>query len=316
MHLRTRLHRWERLPMYARLPLFCSIDKGGGEGAGEGGGGEGGGGEGGGGEGGGEGGGTKSKAEQMVEDAKKKAGAQEAPKFGDFDSSVLPPEMRAESAEGTLANLYSSWKGYRDKQASGASKPEKADEYAVELSDKAKGVYADLDQDPALKTARDIAFEAGLDTETFSKVIGGVMNKWAEDGLIVPTIDPETEFKSFGLSDELAAKEVLKANEFQERFSKTAKPEGMADKDWSALMTEMELIRGTARGVQLINLLAGKIGESTLTDLNDPSLSGGKTMDDYRKMVRDPRHSTSSPQYDPAYRKAAQQLLKTLKQSA
>ncbi|MEO0606607.1 MAG: hypothetical protein AAFY82_00140 [Pseudomonadota bacterium] len=259
---------------------------------------------------GGGGGEDKSAADKILEAGG--SGGADAPKFGDFDTSVLPEGMRGETAEQTLEKLYGSWKGFRDKDATAEKAPEKSDGYTIELSDKAKEFFPDLENDDVYKMARDIAHGAGMPQSAFQSVIGGLMEKLGESGLLQPVIDPVKELEALSSDPKEAAKIATSVKDFQERLEANGKPEGMDTETWKGLMGEMELIRGTGRGIQLLNFFQSQMGEKGVTLTDTPGAGGAVTLEEATKRMRDPRYRTDNAQYDPAFRKETDNLMKQL----
>jgi hypothetical protein len=222
----------------------------------------------------------------------------DAPKFGDFDTAVLPENLRGETPEATLALIAPALKGYRDTQAARGKVPEKADGYeTLKLSEGASKVFNTEGDDPALKIAREVAHKAGLPQGEFQSVIGGILDKMVDDGLIEPPIDPLAEAKLLGDGD--ATKGAARAKLVDERIARMKAEDNLDD----GVATELELLASTHQGVLAFEYLMGKTREKSTAAMGDTGANAGAvTVDDVKAAMRDERYDTTSPNYDKAFR--------------
>lgn len=227
-------------------------------------------------------------------------GGGDAPKFGDFDTSVLPSNLRGETAEETLAKIFPAWKGLRDSMAQQSKAPANATDYEpIELSENAKGLMGDLSQDPAMQIAAKVAHASGLSQEQYQQVVGGMIEAFGDAGMIVPLATPAEEIEKLG-GDEQALKLGTQAETFIETL---ARAQGAPD----GLKKELTMLSMTAEGVKTLNWIENQLGEKTTTITDNPG-GGATTKEDVLKMMQDDRYDTESPKYDKKFRAQVDQL--------
>lgn len=227
---------------------------------------------------------------------------QGAPKFGDFDSALIPEHLRGATAEETLSKLYPAYKGMRDESAKAGKAPEKPEDYEpLKLSDESSKIYGDLKDDPVIQAAAKHAHAAGLPQDKFQQVMGGIMDDLVKSGLVEPTINPNDEWAKLQKEDPNATQTVQKMSAFLEN-AKTV------DKVPQDVLDELETMTSTASGIKALSYMQGKMGEQT-TQMNNTGEGGGAvTKESIREMMKDPRYNTRDPKYDKDFRARADKL--------
>lgn len=306
--MRRRLNRIDAFDPLLRLALICFADD---DGGGDDGGGDDGGGD--------DGGGSKRSAAAIAAAAGNDGGGDDGgggdggDDGGAFDISQVPENLRGESAEETLAKLFPSWKGYRDKDASAAKPPEKVDDYPLpELSDEAKTYFPDLQNDSVYKIVQTASLKHGVTTDQFKGLFGEVMEELGKSGMLVPAVDPTEEYKKLG-GDASAARLAKGVEDFIGRVSKIKPEQGGLPPE---LVDELDMLGGTAEGMQLIDWFMKRQGEQGVDLDGDAGPGEGWTAEKVREAMRDDRYQSDHPKYDRAFRKKVDEANRALSRQA
>lgn len=219
-------------------------------------------------------------------------GAPPAPFYPDG----LPEPMRGKTDRETIEKLAGDY-------AARPKPPAKPEEYNFELPAKLKEKYGDLKDDEVLPIWRKVAHKHGLSNKQFVETFVDLHEEMTAAG-IINDIDPDTELKKLEPKDgdqahrsAVAARTLNGTLDFI-RGLETRKTlsRGQA--------TALTAICATADGVQAIQALTKMIpGDHNLQSGGNGAAS--VTKGDVEAMERDPRYSTNSPQYDPAFRQRA-----------
>lgn len=190
--------------------------------------------------------------------------------------------------------------------------PAKPDDYQVELAPELAKHFKDLGNDPMLKAYRGVAHKHGLDSKQFNGVFGDLVGEMAKQGLFVPLIDDRAENAKLAQGEvdpTRASAKVMQRRGAADSFIKAQTDRGVFTKDEGEALSALTAV---AAGVTLIEKLAGRFGEASL----NPGGQGGNaqpTKDQLQRDMQDPRYSSTSPQYDPAFRQRVDASWKNLR---
>lgn len=181
-------------------------------------------------------------------------------------------------------------------EAARAIKPDKADGFALNLSDKAKAGLGDMTNDPALAAVREHALAKGWTQGEFDDRIGETLNVLAEKGLLAPAFDPAAELAKLGeggkakqedlqvFAKNLLERKEITADEYEEFMSLVPTAAG------TLLLGKMRRMMGAAGEIKV---------EGTPAETKD------QLMERARNQRRDPRYNT-----DPQFQRETDELRK------
>lgn len=220
-----------------------------------------------------------------------------APADGGFDMAQLPEHLRGESPDDALGKVFKAYQGLRD---SGVKPPEKSDDYSFDIGAEAKPYFPDLDNDPMLKAFRKTAHEAGLGQEQFQKIVNGVTEAMAKDGVLEKPIDANAEAAKLGGEQQAFARinTVDKWLDLQKTNQVLTEGEHL----------QLSLMMAEADGVTALEKIMKNSGQQGPGTGGDQGHDQGYTMDDYRRDMKDERYDTHSPKYDPDFRARVDRL--------
>jgi hypothetical protein len=189
------------------------------------------------------------------------------------------------------------------------SAPEKPELYAVTLTGAAKDKLGDLKGDPGVAVFQRAAHKAGLTQPQFNAVISDVYTGMVDGGLMPAPIDPMAEMEKLM---------PRVGDEVQRRSAAASRINGVVNAidaltsrgEFSkAESNELVQIAVSATGVMALEKMLRLSGE---TGLQGARGQGGTaiTSADAKAMLKDARYSTSSPTYDPAFRKQADDAMR------
>lgn len=237
------------------------------------------------------------------------AGGGDPPAF--VPPEFLPEHLRGKDAGETLGKIATDWKAQRDALAQRQpAKPETAEAYSFAPVDDLKPLFGeDLSKDPVIAAARVAAHKHGLSNDQFAGFLNDVVGEAKKAGLIgksEPAVDYDKEWPQLVPADkanlpEAERKAAAKARlDTVQTFADTLKARGEID---DAMHGEFSILLETAAGVRLVEFMAQNLtAEKGIVFGGNNSAGDGYTMADYNRDSSDPRYSSTSPKYDPAFR--------------
>lgn len=194
----------------------------------------------------------------------------------------------------------------------GAEKPPaKADGYELKLDEALTKRFGDMKDDPALQAFREVAHDVKLTNTQFNDVFSKFYTKLAEKGLIEAPIDGYDEL------DKLAPKGVDQVRGRAEAAQRTnavvANLNGMVQRgNLTKAESEMFMaLAARAEGVVALEKFMKGRGEHGIQVGGQPG--GGRTLEDVKADMRDPRYDSLSPKFDQAFRDRIDQEWQTLR---
>lgn len=222
----------------------------------------------------------------------------------------LPEHLRGKDAGETLGKIATDWKAQRDALAQRQpAKPETADAYSFTPADDLKPLFGeDLTKDPVIAAARVAAHKHGLSNDQFAGFLNDVVGEAKKAGLIAPSdpaVEYEKEWPQLVPADkanlpEAERKAAAKArHDTAQLFADTLKARGEIDE---GMHSEFSILLETAAGVRLIEFMQQNLTAEKGIVFGGGQPAGGYTMADYNRDSEDPRFSSTSTKYDPAFR--------------
>ncbi|MBJ7535289.1 hypothetical protein JDN40_14350 [Rhodomicrobium vannielii ATCC 17100] len=184
--------------------------------------------------------------------------------------------------------------------------PEKADGYELKFDDDFTKRFGDLkSDDPALAVFREAAHKAGLPQDKFQSVIGSFYQALHEKGLL-DAPDPAAEIEKLApkTGDPATRKlEAYKRISTLDTGLKGLVNQGViTDADYKELQGNFSTAESFQALEKLVTRATGK--EHGLQNGGAAAPGGGSfTRADLDAALNDPRYSTTSPTYSPAFRK-------------
>jgi hypothetical protein len=305
-------YKWYLMAETAVSPLLCFAEgDGGGEGGGPGEGGEG--------AGGGEGGGD-SLGERM-----KKAGGEGGeggsgeggeggnketppPKDGKFDMALLPENLRADSADEALPKLWEKLREYDDANVAKGKVPERAEDYQLKLEGKTAEAFPNIENDPAVGVLRKWALKQGMGASEFQNGMSELLKDLADADIIDAPLDLDKEVEALG---EDGPKLYKQAEQYMDLMkTKLVGLKGEEADQMKDVVAELDLHLMTASGVKVLNWISTLTKETGTGAPGEGLGSGAPTKESVRERRRDPRNSSTSPKYDPEFRRRTDEMAK------
>jgi hypothetical protein len=231
-----------------------------------------------------------------------------APKEGEFDQRVLPKEMRDADPHKAMGKMFTALKGYRDIDAKREKAPEKADGYAAPAdldADTAK-YFPDLANDPAFGALREGLLAMGVGPTAATKGIKTILTALAKSGALAEPISVDAEIKALG--GETKAGERYKA---ADDFVKLIEANKLYGDDTKRMLPTLKVLANTADGIMILEALAKNRQETGPGSGGAPS-GGAITKEQVQARMKDKRYDSTSPSYDPAFRKETDTLNRQL----
>ena len=233
---------------------------------------------------------------------------------GQFNPEGFPAHLLGQNDRETLEKTWPAYQGARAELSKGVqNKPEKADDYQFNWSDRIRELGGVATDDAAVSLFRGIAHEHDF-TQKQLDAIPAFFEKAVEAGVIAK---PETPFDSAKLFDELAP-EGFKGTPEQRQEAGSRRL--TAADNWIRQLTdeqgfnaemkqEMRLLTTSGAGVAVLEkLMHGGIVASVQP--GGGAQPGGVTKSDLDKRVADPRNDFLSAKYDEDFAKETRELFK------
>lgn len=176
--------------------------------------------------------------------------------------------------------------------------PGKATDYQlVNLPDNVVKQFGDLKDDPVLPIFQKAAHKAGLTQDQYQSVFVEMYAQMQDAGLIEPPFDVQAEFSKLSTAtDPLRRKgEALGRLSETTNWVKGLQQRGVLTQEQAAVLSGNA---ATANGVMMIEALM-KLTQPAGIQTGGQPVHGGI---DLKSALTDPRYSSTSPQYDPAFR--------------
>ncbi len=259
---------------------------------------------------------TPPAGQQPAGDTDPLIGGADGAQAGQFKPDGIPAHLLGQNDRETLEKMWPAYQGARTELSKGVqNKPEKADDYQFNWTDKIKELGGVATDDAAVKLFRDIAHEHDF-TQKHLDAIPAFFEKAVEAGVIAK---PEAPFDSAKLFDELAP-ESFKGTPEQRQEAGSRRL--TAADNWIKQLTdeqgfnadmkqEMRLLTTSKAGISVLEKLmtGGMIASVQPGGGHQP---GGVTEADLTKRVADPRNDFLSPTYDENFAKETQALYRKL----
>lgn len=237
-------------------------------------------------------------------DAPDGASSQQPPVNGAYYPEGLPDQYRGMTEKETIDKLYADIQG-RPKP------PATPKDYTFELSPDMKEKFGDLKDDKVLPLWAEVAHELGLDDKAATAAFEKLYQRMEKAGLIDhgPDYTAEIEKLKPARGDPrertMAVKNRLVA---ADSFIKGLETRGALSKASAAILGANV---DTAAGVIMIEELAAAMGGPGIVTTGGVGAEA-YSRTDYERDLNDPRYSTTSPQHDPAFRKAVDEKAQRL----
>lgn len=233
----------------------------------------------------------------------------------------LPEHLRGKDPAETLAKLAPEWKTQRDSLAQRwTPPPEKPDGYEfAPVPELAKFFGDDPAKDPVVGVLRGVAHKIGMSADKFAPFVNEAVGELQKQGLIgkeAPGVDYDKEWPQLVPDDkktlpEAEQKAAAKARlDTAQAFADTLKTRGEID---AAQHEEFGILLESAAGVRLVEfMIKGLTGEKGFVFGGQGQGGSGYSMADYNRDSADPRYSSTSHSYDPAFRREVDEKSKPL----
>lgn len=223
----------------------------------------------------------------------------------------LPEHLRGKDPAETLAKLAPDWKAQRDGLAQRwTPPPDKPEAYEFAPAAELKQFFADDPaKDPVVGVLRGVAHKIGMSADRFAPFVNDAVAELQKAGLIgakdETAVDYAKEWPQLVPDDkkslpEPEQKAAAKARlDTAQAFADTLKSRGDIDE---GMHGEFGVLLETAAGVRLVEFMISGITKEKGFVFGGQGGGGGYTMADYNRDSGDPRYSSTSPKYDPAFR--------------
>lgn len=246
--------------------------------------------------------GKKTGIDALLDDKKDDDGDDDAGKKDADDKKIasefksVPKHLRGKDAKDTIKKLLGAYKGLRDK----GEAPKDVADYKLTLPENVAGLIDETsDEDkPLFDEIRALAKENGLSPQQYDGLIGGLIGKFEEMGLIDPPMDPTVHFKVIGEGDEKHGRKI--AEVVDNWITGMGRKEILDDKE----LAEAKLMAGTDQGIRVFTKLREMLGFDPIPS-NFNSQDDKMTGDELDERVADKRHGV-----DAAFTKETERLFK------
>ena len=206
----------------------------------------------------------------------------------------VPKHLIGKDDKETVDKVLNAYKGLRDK----GSAPKDVADYKLNLPDNVAGLIDETSEEdkPLFDEIRNLSKEHGLSPQQFDGLIGGLLGKFEEMGLIEQPINPVEHFKIIGEGDEKHGKKITEV--VDNWLTGMHRKEILDDKEYA----EAKIMAGTAQGIRVMTKLREIAGFDAIPT-NFDSQNDEMTGDELDARVADERYGT-----DPAFTKETEKL--------
>ncbi len=197
----------------------------------------------------------------------------------------VPKHLRGKDDKATIKKLLGAYKGLRAKGVV----PKDVADYKLTLPENVAGLIDETSEEdkPLFDEIKNLAKEHGLSTQQYDGLIGGLIGKFEEMGLIEKPIDPAEHFKVIGEGDEKRGKKI--AEVVNNWITGMGRKEILDEKE----VAEAKIMAGTDQGVRVftkIREMAGFDAIPTNFESQDDKMTG----DELDARVADKRHGVDA----------------------
>lgn len=213
----------------------------------------------------------------------------------DFNIDHIPEHLRGENPQATVDKLFKAYQGQRNK----GTAPKDVADYKIDLPENVVGLLDpdNADDAPVYDAIKDLAKEQGLSVEQYNGLVGGMLGKFQELGLIEVPIDAEEHFKMIGGKGGVKKGQQI-AEVCLNWLDGAHRKEILDDKEFE----EAKIMAGTANGVRVMMKLRGMTGAAEIPT-NFESQSDKMSRAELQARQMDPRQDN-----DPAFQKETERL--------
>jgi len=206
----------------------------------------------------------------------------------------VPKHLLGKDAKATIEKLLGAYKGLRAK----GEAPKDVADYKLNLPENVVGLLdEDSDEDKAVfDEIKNLAKEHGLSPQQYDGLIGGLLGKFEEMGLVEKPIDAAAHFKVIGEGDEKRGRKITEV--VDNWLTGMNRKEILDDKE----LAEAKIMAGTADGVRVFTKMREMMGFDVIPT-NFQSQDDKITGDELDGRVADPRYGV-----DPAFTKETEKL--------
>ena len=197
----------------------------------------------------------------------------------------VPKHLVGKDDKETVEKVLNAYKGLRDK----GSAPKDVADYKLNLPDNVAGLIDETsDEDkPLFDEIKNLAKEHGLSTQQYDGLIGGLLGKFEEMGLIEQPINPVEHFKIIGEGDEKHGKKITEV--VDNWLTGMNRKEILDDKEFA----EAKIMAGTAQGIRVMTKLREIAGFDAIPT-NFMSQDDKMTGDELDARVADKRYGVDA----------------------
>ena len=240
------------------------------------------------------------------------AQGQQSQQAADGKGGLYTPEGLAENYRGktdqeTIDKLLADVNG-RPKP------PAKPSDYKFQPGEDFSKKFGDLKDDPVLPAWAEVAHELGLDNKQFQDAVPKLYEKLSKAGLIEGPVDYDAELEKLAPKEGDKGQRIIKAADRVNAISSFVRgleTRKEITREEATLLSTMYHNAAAVTAFEKV-LAAARRGEHGLQGGGQGYDAGGYTWDKADADMSDPRYSTSSPKYEPKFRKEADERMARL----